>query len=122
MMLNATVVLSNRCICSLRFVPAGVFVNGSFLCPQFIKLGKKMSCTIKLILCLWLWLTVGAGECMCVSVRDLYLSLNVSCESDSNMMFPTHNGGTHTQTATSTRLFAEAIGCSQSFPYPQHRQ
>lgn len=77
-----------------------------------------MSCTINLILCLWLWLTVGAGVCVC----DLYLSLNVSCESDSNMMFPTHNGGTHTQWATSTWLFGEAIGCSQSFLYPQHRQ
>lgn len=117
-MLNATVVLSSRCMCSLWFVPAGVFVNGSFRCPQFIELEEKMSCTINLILCFWLWPTVGAGVCAC----DLYLSLNVSCESDSNMMFPTHNGGTHTQSATSTWLFAEAIGCSQSFPYPQHRQ
>lgn len=93
-MLHATVDLSNRCVCSLWFV----FVNGSFQCPQLIKLGKKMSCTINLILCLWLWLTVGAGVCVC----DLYLSLNVSCESDSNMMFPTHKVRTHTQSATST--------------------
>lgn len=35
-------------------------------------------------------LSVGARVC---AIHDSYLSLNVSCESDSNMMFPTHNGG-----------------------------
>ena len=67
-------------------------------------------------------LAAADSGCWSVCVCDLYLSLNVSCESDSNMMFPTRNGGTHTQSATSTWLFAAAIGCSQSFPYPQHRQ
>ena len=112
--------ISKRCRCSLWFVPAGVFVNGSFQCPQFIKLGKRFHARWAEFFvsgCGWQWVLEF--------VRVIYTFVYVSCESDSNIMFPSHRGGTHTHTAASatvTWLFAAAIGCSQSFLYPQHRQ